>query len=313
MYLETYDRVVREKCKQHKSIVMNNRSILFDSPATRFSDIYNVETPKPQFVPSYNSGFSQTSSVAMNEIDVYNHELKKLRNELIEMTTFNNTLKEQIRQQHSELGFEQMLASIQSARRQRINEARNRDAQFTDDTLAFIETQSNRFKIIEARYKEVLDQKIRFQVKDELKNLNRDTLLEIYRRIDNRGVETPIPRIAQSSKKDEISHVIVEYLMVNNMIGNILSGQDENIEVNLHLLTSEDDDVFDRVLRPAPYDRTNDDTIRYPQAPPRPPRLNEDPMDDVVDPVQMKLDYEGQDDVMLLPEDEEDEDVPELE
>ena len=41
MYLQRYDDLVKERCKHLKPNVFNNRDILFQSPAQKFSNIYN--------------------------------------------------------------------------------------------------------------------------------------------------------------------------------------------------------------------------------------------------------------------------------
>ena len=282
MYLNRFDNIVKEKCKQHAPQIMNNRATLFQSRAQRFSDIYNVKTPTPSFTSDigYNSGFSQ-SSVPMNEIDVFNSELTQLRNELLEMTTINNTLREENRKYFSEMGSIQLSAEILSEKRNRINRARHRDANFTDENLAFIEMQNNHINIVKDRYKQVLDQKIRYQVKDELMKEKQEKILSIYTKISNRGPGNHIVDLPpQARNKGAMTEAIIEYLFVNNMIGNILSGIDENIEVNIDSLNSSDDDIFNRVLIENPRDRSADDVRIYPRAPERPARNSDNPFDD---------------------------------
>ena len=90
MYLNRFDNIVKEKCKQHAPQIMNNRATLFQSPAQRFSDIYNVKTPTPSFTSDigYNSGFSQ-SSVPIQQIAEQNLQkiIANLQEELSKATT----------------------------------------------------------------------------------------------------------------------------------------------------------------------------------------------------------------------------------
>lgn len=291
MYLQQFDAIVKEKCKQHKPMKIHNTSSLFSREAAiKFrndSAKYEPQAsgnlvgsqPGASYV-GYQSGFK--SAIGRDEIEINNREIKRFSEELEILIIENEALRQELLRQE---GLASMTGAIASARRQRIAEARHRGQVYSDEAVATINQQGDRMQHLKNNIKQLISANVKANVRAELSSLKSDEIQAIYNKLKDKFPDSyQLDQIPQSGyvQKSIYANIITEFLSDNNMINNLVtSGEDyENIQVSISALTSSNDSDFNAVLKEAPRVFDKDDPLFYTPSAPRTSRPVVDPLED---------------------------------
>ena len=271
MYLQQFDAIVKEKCKQHKPMKIHNTSSLFSREAA-----IKFRNDEPKYEPQasgnlvgsqpgasyvgYQSGFK--SAIGRDEIEILKKEVVTYQqqiNDLLEEAHLDNLAhsNEFFRQRYEIQRLEHIL---QQQEQRHTDELQQRDYEQTAQLVH--ERMKNRREIgllqiakeekqaqlaqIMRKLNESYDVLFNVQVANALSNqINKHTLVSIYRGLLNKNIGSiPIDyTLKPDSSKEDYAIAIHEFLDNNNILGNFIKKENGQVDlealINLHELSAE--------------------------------------------------------------------------